>query len=128
MAELEAQYDLGEKEREVIAKRIRGLEDTDYAEWLSEFGLFAGAKKKAAPKNEPDGDEPEKGADNTDPMDPNEEKKSKKNAKASIEAALDDATANKGATPPNTPSIQRTINEEFADAFKLEDFQIKKTR
>lgn len=110
MAQLDSEYELGEKELEVIAKRIRGLDDSSFAGWLEEFSLFAGAKKKKAQSADKEDDEDDK----------------KKEAKASIEAALEETEEEKQKALLNTPSTEKSVREQFAEAFTLEDFKISR--
>lgn len=101
MNDLETKFELGEKELEVVAKKIRGLDDSSYAEWLQDFEILSSAKKKEVKKEEP------------------------AESKASIEEALEATKEEEKETPPNTPSVEKSVREEFAEAFKTEDFKIK---
>jgi pantoate kinase len=110
MSDLESKYELGEKELAVVAKNIRELDDEKFGEWLSDFEVLQATKKKNYKKDE------------------EEEKKKveakKEDAKASAEDVLDETKEEEKETPPNTPSIEKNVRDEFADAFKLEDFKI----
>lgn len=108
MADLESKFEIGEKELGVIAKSIRGLDEAAYADKLNDLEiLLAGRAKKAADEEKEDED------------------KKKESSKASFEEVLDETKAGEDKLPPNTPSVQQTVGEEFAEAFKLEDFKIR---
>jgi len=106
MSDLESKFELGEKELSVVAKHIKGLDETSYAGWLTDFETLYSARKKDVKKEDA------------------EDNKDAKEAKASAEDVLDDAKEEDKATPPNTPSLEKSVKEEFAEAFKLEDFEI----
>lgn len=121
MADLDSKYDLNDGEREVLAKNIRGLDDEQYAAKAQEFEVLLAAKKKKAYDAE---DDPKKGGDNGADEDTEDKMDKKKKAKASIENVLDETKEDNKVTPPNTPSIEKSLYDEFADAFKLEDFKV----
>lgn len=121
MTNLDNEYELGDKEREVIAKRIKDLDDTSFSNWLEEFSLFAAKKKKAAkPDPDEDGDD--------DSQDDGKNKKDKdmdaSQSKASLEDALETAEEKKSKNLVNTPSVEKTVKEQFAEAFSLDAFNI----
>lgn len=129
MADLETKFVLGEKETAVIAKKIRGLDDAAYAEWLSDFEILSAAKKKDAEDDEDakDGgsDEADEGEDPNEDSDEDKKKKKSKSAKASVEDALDEVEEAKKKDLVNTPSVEKTVRDEFAEAFKPDDFKIR---
>ncbi len=127
MTDLDSQFDLGDKERGFIAKDIKGLDDNAYATWFEKFEVYAAKKKKKMQDDDPE-DDPTKGGDSGDDEDMEDAKdtKKKKKAKASIQGVLDNAEENKDNLPPNSTSTETSILDEFKDAFKPEDFKIKR--
>lgn len=119
MSDLDSKYNLEDKDRGFIAQDIKGLDDETYAKWVEKFEVFAGSKKKKAADDAED--LADKGADEEA-----EDKKKKKAAKGSAEQILDNTKENKDKLPPNNTETETTLRQEFADAFKLEDFKIKK--
>lgn len=47
MTDLNEKYNLTEKDKEVVAKAVRGLDDESYAAWYSDFEVLAELKSKA---------------------------------------------------------------------------------
>jgi hypothetical protein len=121
MTDLDSKFDLGDKEREFIAKDIRGLDDNAFATWFEKFEVFAAAKKKKMDAE----DDPNKGGDSGADEDA-ENKKKKKNASASVDNILNKTKENENELPPNNTVVDTSLKQEFADAFKLEDFKFSK--
>lgn len=97
MSELTTEYDLSEADCKIVAKRIAGMDEESYAEWLEEFSVLASAKKKT---------------------------ESTASVNTDTEAVLDNATPN-GGDVPNTTKTETTIFDKFAEAFKLDDVLAK---
>lgn len=123
MTDLDSKFNLEDKDRSFVAKDIKGLDDASYATWFEKFEVYAAKKKKMDSE-----DDPSKGGDNGDDEDIEDAKKKKKAAKAAqeIKAAqevLDKAKEDAKDLLPNNIGGETTLKNEFADAFKLEDFK-----
>lgn len=118
MADLDSQFNLGDKERGLIASDIKGLDDQAYATWFEKFETYAGSKKKAAKDDSEDAKNKE--------SDPKWMDKKKNSAKASAEEVLDNASEKETDLPPNGAVVEVSMKDEYADAFGLDKFKIKK--
>lgn len=128
MTDLDSAFNLEDKDRSYIAKDIKGLDDDAYASWFEKFEVFAAGKKKKAKMDAED--DPSKGGDSGADEDAEDAKK-KKAAKAAAAVAsaqelLDKAKEDAKSLIPNNTDTETSLKSEFADAFKLEDFKIKK--
>lgn len=95
MSDLNEKYNLNDKDREVIAKQIRGLSEDDYAAWFEGFSTLAAEKSKS---NKPKVEE----------------------AVASVEDALDKAREERASSVPNVQTPE-DAKAKWAASFKLED-------
>jgi uncharacterized protein YlxW (UPF0749 family) len=98
VTDLNEKYNLNDKDREVIAKRIRGLSAEQYASWFEEFSTFAAEKLKT---NKPKTEE----------------------AVASVEDILDNA-AGGNVSVPNVQNLANDLKSKWAKNFKLEDIVV----
>lgn len=48
MSAIASEYELSDKESEVVAKQIKNLDETAYASWFENFSIFAASKSKKA--------------------------------------------------------------------------------
>jgi hypothetical protein len=137
MADIESKFNLTEKDSEIVAKNIRGLDEAAYATWYEEFSVIASAKKKCeaddkseeevkkkAKKDKEDAEDEKDGGDDEKEEGEAKKAKAKKEAAASIEADLDKLDEN-GNTLANSSEATLSVKEKFAKAFKLEDFKLK---
>jgi hypothetical protein len=95
MADLNEKYNLEDKDREVIAKRIKDLDEAGYASWFEEFSTLAVHKDK------------------------NYKAASLEEAKASVDDILEKATEEEKSAAFKAGVTER--NSAWANAFKLED-------
>lgn len=127
MTDLDSTFSLDDKDRSYIAKDIKGLDDNAYATWFEKFEVFAVGKKKKVDAE----DDPAKGGDSGADEAAEDAAKKKKAAKAAAAVAsaqelLDKAKEEAKDLIPNNTNTETSLMSEFADAFKLEDFKIKK--
>lgn len=106
MSALDEEFELSDKDREIIASDIRDLSDEEYGVWKKKFDVFASAKNKEVIKSA-------------------EDKEKKKEIKASDktnEENLDNPLENLKAKVTSIPSsveFSKDIVEQYKDAFSL---------
>jgi len=125
MSTIEDGYDLDEKQKEIVANKVKTLaSDDDFNKYLAEIEVLLAAKKKAkfVPFKKGDNKDDDKDAD-----------KDKQQAKASIEdkTAIDDALKNgeKDKTIiANTSTVTETIMQRAQKAFGLDGWEVTNKR
>jgi hypothetical protein len=100
MSDLNVKYNLSDKDSEVIAKQIRGLDDDGFAAWFEGFSVLAAEKSKAHKSVRTE------------------------EAVASVEAVLDSAVEEPASGVPNVQTPVVNKNAAWANAFKLEDIVV----
>ncbi len=112
MSLLDDTYDLVKEDREVIAKRLKDLEDEDFSSYEKELAVFLKDKNKVA---------------KAEALKITETDKKKQEATASAQKTVDDALDNAEkdkAKIPNGNSAEKSKKEKYAAAFSLEGFSI----
>lgn len=120
MEAIESQFDLDEKQKEIVANKIKTINsDEDFNKYLAEVDILLAAKKKA-PKNAKDDNKDEKNAgDDKDDAD-----KKKNEAKASLDEALKNGTPDPKNVLPNTGASTETLKEKSKRVFGIEGWKI----
>jgi hypothetical protein len=144
MSAIASEYELSDKESELVAKQIKNLDETAYASWFENFSVFAASKNKkaiAAAKEEADKkvEEAKKlalaeiakasEAQKTEEQKKLEiaqaseqEKKAAEVATAALEKTTE--TANQGVANAATPTTATDPRKEWTDAFGGENIKI----
>ena len=116
MSHFDEEYDLEDEDRQLLANKLKSLDDSGFDAFKSEFAIFAKAKNKkwkAAQKEKMSKEEMDKKHDE------NCASKDKKEVKAS--EALDDVKEKKDENKPtNTVEGAEGDKEKFKDAFSIE--------
>ena len=122
MESIENSFDLDDKQKEIVANKVKTLNtDEEFNAYLAEIDVLLAAKKKAK-KTEDAKKEDAKDGGKDDNLEDKDGKK--KEAKASVDAAIKNGEQDAKNIIPNTASKDESLAERAKKAFGMEGWQV----